>query len=372
MIASIATAAGLRVGLHTSPHLLDLAERLRLDGVPAPHDWIADAVARLRPAFAAVEPSFFEATVALSFLYFAEREVDLAVVEVGLGGRLDATNVLRPDLALVTHIGLDHADLLGDTLEAVAREKAGIAKPGVPLLTAAEGDGVVAALRATAEVRGATFVRVQDEVDVERVDVRPDRLVLDVTTPVRTYERLEVGLPGRHQVWNAALAVRTAERVVAAVASDDAPVYEGLANTRKHSGLAGRCEILHPDPLILSDVAHNPDGLRASLAFAGGLRRGQLYVLFGTMRDKDLRAMVAIMADAQVTVLPVSLSLARALPLRSLREALLDRGLRVIDIEGVPEGIDWFVRHAGAADSLLVTGSHLTVAAAHAALGPPS
>ena len=115
-----------------------------------------------------------------------------------------------------------------------------------------------------------------------------------------------------------------------------------------------------------------PTGCGPRLRSREGSDEGSFYVLFGTMRDKDLRAMVAVMADAQVTVLPVSLSLARALPLRSLREALLDRGLRVIDIEGVPEGIDWFVRHAGAADSLLVTGSHLTVAAAHAALGPPS
>ena len=368
MIASIATAAGLRVGLHTSPHLLDLAERLRLDGVPAPHEWIADAVARLRPAFAATEPSFFEATVALSFLYFAEMGVDLAVVEVGLGGRLDATNVLRPELALVTHIGLDHADLLGDTLEAVAREKAGIAKPGVPLLTAAEGADVVAALRETAEARGASFARVQDEVDIGSVDVRSDRLVLDLSTPVRTYERLAVGLPGRHQGWNAALAVRAAERVVAATASTGAAVYEGLANVRKLSGLNGRCEQLHSTPLILSDVAHNADGLRASLAFAGTLRRGPLYVLFGTMRDKDLGPMADALTEADVTVLPVSLPLPRALPLSPLREALRSRGLRIVDVGSVQDGIGWFVRHAGASDSLLITGSHVTVASAHAAL----
>ncbi|MEP0547742.1 MAG: Mur ligase family protein [Rhodothermales bacterium] len=372
LVASIATAAGLRVGLHTSPHLHDLAERLRLDGVPAPHGWIADAVARLGSAFVATEPSFFEATVALSFLYFAEMDVDLAVIEVGLGGRLDATNVLRPDLALITHIGLDHADLLGDTLEAVAREKAGIAKPGVPLLTAAEGDGVAAAIRETAEARGATFVRVQDEVDVGRVDVQPDRLVMDLTTPMRTYAELEIGLPGRHQVWNAALAVRAAEHVVAAAAHDAAPIYEGLLKVRKHSGLTGRCELLCATPLILSDVAHNADGLRASLAFAGGLRRGQLHVLFGTMRDKDLHAMTDGMVEGDVIVLPVPLPSSRAVPLRLLREALLLRGLRVVDVGGVREGIDWFVRHAGAADSLLVTGSHLTVAAARTALGTRS
>ena len=372
MIAAIATAAGLRVGLHTSPHLLDLAERLRLDGIPAPHDWIADAVARLRPAFDDIAPSFFEATVALSFLYFAEMEVNLAVVEVGLGGRLDATNVLRPDLALVTHIGLDHADVLGDTLEAVAREKAGIAKSGIPLLTAAEGTSVVAALREMAETRGASFVWIREEVEIDAVEVHSDRLVLNLATPVRTYEHLAVGLTGRHQAWNAALAVRASECVIPAVTTDPDAVYRGLANVRKHSGLAGRSDLLSRTPLILSDVAHNADGLRASLALAGTLGHGTRYVIFGTMRDKDLGAMLDAMLDADVTVLPVALPSERALPLPSLQEALRIRGLRYIDVGDVRDGMEWFIRHAGAADSLLITGSHVTVALAHPMLGTVS
>ena len=372
MLAAVGTAAGLRVGLHTSPHLHDLAERLRLDGVPAPHDWIAIAVARFQPTFEAVAPSFFEATVALSFLYFAEQAVDLAVVEVGLGGRLDATNVLRPELALVTHIDLDHADLLGDTREAVAREKAGIAKPGVPLLTAAEGEGVVAALRETTEARGATFARVQDEVAVERVDERADRLVLDLRTPERWYRRLEIGLPGRHQVWNAALAVRAAEHVLAAVRADAGPVRDGLANVRKHSGLTGRCELLNQSPLILADVAHNAGGLRAALAWARRLVDGQLYVLFGTMRDKDLAAMADALAAADVQILPVPLASPRSVPYVDLCEALRARGLPTIAVAGVREGIAWFERQAGTADGLLATGSHLTAAAARDALGTPT
>ena len=372
MLASIGTAAGLRVGLHTSPHLHDLAERMRLDGLPAPHDWIADAVARHRHALATIEPSFFEATVALSFLYFAEETVDLAVVEVGLGGRLDATNVLRPALALVTHIDLDHADLLGDTLEAVAREKAGIAKPGVPLLTSAEGAGVVEALRETAEARGARFARVQDEVAVERVEEQGDRLVLDLETPVRAYPRLDVGLAGRHQVWNAALAVRAAERVIEPLSRAD--VRDGLANVKKHSGLAGRCEQLNRTPLILADVAHNAGGLRAALAWARGRVEGQLYVLFGTMRDKDLAAMADALAAADVRVLPVPMPSPRSVPYSILCEVLRARGVPVIDRDGaaVCDRVVWFERHAEPADGLLATGSHLTVAAARDAVGTPS
>ena len=370
MAAAVATAAGLRTGLHTSPHLHDLAERFRLDGVPAPHAWIAGAVARFRSAFEAVGPSFFEATVALSFLYFAEQAVDLAVVEVGLGGRLDATNVLRPEVALVTSIGLDHADLLGDTLEAVAREKAGIAKPGVPLLTSAEGDGVLAALRETAEARGAPFASVWDEVEIGALEATGDGLVFDLTTPLRIYERLAVGLPGRHQVGNAALAVRAAELAVTAVREDAAPVYAGLADVRKLGGLAARCEVVSRSPLVLADVAHNADGLRAALAWARGLVGGTLYVLFGTMRDKDLTAMIGALAEAGAVVLPVGLPTPRAVAQDELRRALRAGGVPVHDGADGMAGLAWFQRHADAADGLLATGSHLTAAAVRAVLLP--
>lgn len=362
MVAAIATAAGLRTGLHTSPHLHDLAERLRLDGLPAPHGWIADAVARHRADFEAARPSFFEATVALSLLYFAEQAVDLAVVEVGLGGRLDATNVLRPEIALVTSIGLDHADLLGDTVEAVAREKAGIAKPGVPLLTSAEGAGILGALREVAEARGAVFRSVWDEVEIRALDDPAGGLVLDLTTPVRTYERLEIGLPGQHQAGNAALAVRAAEAVVGAAASDAAPVRAGLAGVRKLSGLAARCEVIQHAPLVLADVAHNADGLRAALAWARGLASGTLYVLFGTMADKDLAAMTDELRRSGAVALPVDLPTPRAVPQDALRRALADAGVPVRAVGTVADALAWYRRRAAPGDGLLAVGSHLVAA----------
>jgi len=132
MVAAIATAAGLRTGLHTSPHLTHVTQRMRIDGTPAPTDWLAGAVEEYRPLFDRVEPSFFEMTVALTFLYFAEQNVDLAVVEVGLGGRLDSTNVLHPALSIITNIDLDHTDLLGDTIGAIAREKRPASSSRIP------------------------------------------------------------------------------------------------------------------------------------------------------------------------------------------------------------------------------------------------
>lgn len=369
MLAAIATATGRRTGLHTSPHLHDLAERMRLDGEPAPHAWLARAVARHREAFERVGPSFFEATAALSLLYFAERGVDLAVVEVGLGGRLDATNVLRPKLALVTRVGLDHTELLGETREAIAREKAGIAKPGGVLLTTAEGEGVLAAMRAEAEARGARLVRVQDEAEIRRLAPHPEGLVLDLATPVRAYDGLVVGLAGRHQAWNAALAVRAAERVLPGI--EAGAVARGLAEVRKLSGLAGRCEVLERGPTIVADVAHNEEGLEAALALAREQGPGRLFVLLGVMGDKDLPALAGVLAAEGAAVLPVPLPSPRALPQPELRRRLRRRGLALIDVDDVADGLRWFRRHASPQDVLLATGSHLTVAAVREALGPP-
>lgn len=289
--------------------------------------------------------------------------VDLAVVEVGLGGRLDATNALRPEIALVTSIGLDHADLLGDTLEAIAREKAGIAKPGVPLLTSAEGEGVLAALRETAEARGATFRSLWDEVEIRALRDTADGLVLDLQTPVRTYERLHVGLPGRHQAGNAALAVRAAEAVVGPVVGSPEAVRSGLVSVRKLSGLAARCEVVQQAPLVLADVAHNAGGLRAALAWARAQTGGTLYVLFGTMADKDLSAMLGVLKWSGATVLPVGLPTPRAVPRDALRRALAGAGLPTVAVADAADALAWFRRHAAPDDALLATGSHLTAAA---------
>ena len=145
MIASIGSSLGLRIGLHTSPHLVRITERMRIDGAPAPDEWLDSAVDMYRDGILAAGASFFEATVALSFLFFAENEVDFAVVEVGMGGRLDATNVLMPEVCVVTRIGLDHTEYLGNTLSEIAREKAGIAKRDRPLVLYPAPDEVVSA-----------------------------------------------------------------------------------------------------------------------------------------------------------------------------------------------------------------------------------
>ncbi|MEO0858017.1 MAG: Mur ligase family protein [Bacteroidota bacterium] len=385
MLAAVATASGRRTGLHTSPHLVDFAERMRIDGQAAPHAWIAGAVARHCALFDAVRPSFFEATVALSFLYFAEMAADLAVVEVGLGGRLDATNVLTPEVALVTYIGLDHTDVLGTTKAAIAREKAGIAKPGVPFLTAEPDPALRAVLRAEAEARGASFEAVRETVTVEARPSSDGAVRLDVNTPHR-FADLRMGLPGTHQTWNAALAVRAAEAagiMTGVDGSDRSAVRQGLAAVRKLAGIRGRCEVWSESPLAVLDVSHNAEGLAAALAFVKTRQRarrvgtagGRLQVLLGLMRDKDLDALVPLLRRAEATITPVSLDSARARSASELRAAFAAAGLALSlgDAPTTPrEALAWLHRRSTAHDAVLATGSHLVAAAVLRATDEPA
>lgn len=363
MVAAIGTASGKRVGLHTSPHLFNFAERMRCDGKPAPHEWIAGAVERFMADIEGIAPSFFEASGALSFLYFAEESVDFAVVEVGLGGRLDATNVLMPRVCAVTHVGLDHTEQLGDTVSAIAREKGGIAKSGVPLISAVVDAGAVEALKETAQDAGAPFEDIRNSTTVEIYESGAPGLVINLSTPVRRYESLTVGLSGSHQAWNAALAVRLAEAAWPGI--EERAVRHGLAQVVGLSGLRGRCETIAEEPRIVTDVAHNLDGWRAALACVRLMGQGRLYVLIGVMADKDLSGLAALLADYEAIVLPVGLASPRAASRETLAEHFQRKGVRTVDVGGVDEGVDWFVRNAADDDVMLVTGSHFTVAALH-------
>ena len=367
LAASIASAAGLRVGLHTSPHLLRVEERMRVDGVPASAAWLDAAAERHADLFTRIGPSFFEATTALAFLHFAEATVGLAVVEVGLGGRLDATNVLTPVVTVITSVGLDHTDLLGDTLAAIATEKAGIAKPGVPLLHAVEDAAARAAIEATAQAAGAPVENVRETCRVAISTAVP--LALRLATPQADYGQIGVGLPGAHQAWNAALTVRACEIAVPGLTAE--AVRTGLAEVATRSGLRGRGDALAEGrlPGVLLDVAHNDDGWRAAIAAARPDPPGRLFALVGVMADKDAAALAQRLAAAHAVALPVGLDGERALSRDALAATLAAAGVPVVDVSGVAHALAWFAAHRTPADRLLVTGSHGTVAAALGAAG---
>jgi dihydrofolate synthase/folylpolyglutamate synthase len=364
MIAAIATAAGLRTGLHTSPHLTHVTQRMCIDGTPAPTDWLADTIDDFRPVFDRLEPSFFEMTVALTFRYFAEQDVDLAVVEVGLGGRLDSTNVLHPALAVITNIDLDHTDLLGDSLGEIAREKAGIIKAQAPALSGVTQDEARAAIAEAANDQGVPLHELRDEVAWRAPHADLAGSTLDVETPLRRYDRLRVSLPGTHQQGNAVLALRAAELVVPAVQANPAPVHEGLRDVRRYTGFRGRLEVLQEQPLVVLDVAHNPSGIAASLQTVGPAvdrRGGTLYVCLNAVRGKGLPDVADRLAEHGAQVIPIPIDTKRALPPAEIADTLRARGVAVREPRSLRQALIDYQHFAQAGDGLLLTGSHKMV-----------
>jgi len=303
MVHAVACGCGLKAGLYTSPHLVDLRERIRVGTEDIPPEALWRRIEAARPHVdrmreAGDPPTFFEIFTALAFAHFADVRVDLAIVEVGLGGRLDATNVLRPDVAVLTAVSMDHMLQLGDTLRAIAGEKAGIVKAGVPTVSQPQRPEALEVIESACREAGAPLVLVGRDVTFrwspgER-DGRPGGR-LEVRTPAATYRDLWLPLPGEHQAENAASAIAAAERAgpMAGRLTPEA-VRAALAGVR----WPGRMDLVRGDPDLLLDGAHN----RASLErLMDGLARHfpgrRAALVFGSAADKDIDGMLAALAE---------------------------------------------------------------------------
>ena len=297
LIAASLQAAGLRVGLYTSPHLVDFRERIRLNGVPVSEDYVVRFVAENKSFFEQVHPSFFETAMAMAFAYFAEQQVDAAVVEVGLGGRLDSTNILTPLLSVITNIGFDHTEFLGNTLSKIAAEKAGIIKPNVPCVigeTDPETEPVFLGKAAECGIWG------------EGLETTSCRLWFADQCGYlhRCRERVAPAseLHGIYQSKNlqtAYVALRVLQQyspIGAAITAE--AIREGFAHVCTLTGLRGRWETLSVAPLTICDTGHNSHGIKyvaEQLATLQEQRKGTLFVLFGMVSDKDVEVVMRIL-----------------------------------------------------------------------------
>lgn len=295
MTAASLEACGFTVGVYTSPHLVDVRERIRINRKPIAQADFTRVLGQCAGAAAAVEgkhgpATYFELLTALGFCHFAEQAVDVAVIEVGLGGRLDATNVITPEVCAITAIGYDHMQILGDTLEKIAREKAGIMKPGVPCVTIPQEPGVLAVLREEAARVGAPLGVLGQDIEFStRFEYTPGigpHARVCLSTSRVNYEHVRVPLKGEHQALNCGLSLAILDRLSErGLGTDEARVTRGLEGT----SLAGRFELAWSSPRILLDVAHNPESIRALVKSIGAhLQYDSMVVVLGCCADKDV------------------------------------------------------------------------------------
>ena len=303
MTAAALTASGRRAALYTSPHLIRLEERFAIDGEPVTAAQLADAADAVRTASEGLvdrgalpaPPTFFEATTAIAFEIFRRARVDVAVLEVGLGGRFDATNVVTPLAAAITSIDLDHVDLLGSTLGEIAREKAGIIKPDVPVVVGERKPIPRGVIEAASAERGAPLIGAFDGADVH-LRMQAGRARIDLRTPHDVYKDVLLSLRGRHQAENAVVAMRLLE----ALRNVGMPVPRDAIVTGLSSAVwPGRLELVDATRLgragqnVLLDAAHNPAGARALAAYLAEWHPGGVPIVFGAMKDKDASGMLA-------------------------------------------------------------------------------
>ena len=290
-VASGLHAAGLKVGLYTSPHLLDYAERIRIDAEPIPHQALAELVEEIKPVVAHVPKlTTFEITTALAFMHFARQHVDAAVIEVGLGGRLDATNIILPKVSVITSLSYDHMAVLGNTLAQIAGEKAGIIKPGVPVISAPQKPEALEVLVRVAAERNAPFTLVGRDITFEPLRHSLDGQSLKVRRDQDAY-MFTIPLLGAHQVQNAAVAAAALWTIrEQRVGVPDVAIQDGLAAVR----WPARFQVVRRDPPVIFDSAHNQDSFaRLRQALEDYFPGRQVYLVFGASEDKNIPGMFA-------------------------------------------------------------------------------
>jgi len=357
--AAILEAAGYRVGLYTSPHLVDFRERIRVSGQPIPEDTVAELTETLQAALGgACQPTFFEFTTALAFQYFAEMAVDVSVIEVGLGGRFDATNVLTPMVSIITTVALDHRDYLGETIGAIAFEKAGIIKPGVPVVTGRLGAEAEAVVASVASTHGSAWSRLGADFRTEG-DPCGGFAYRGLR---RSCSDLRCPLPGRHQLDNAACALAALEHGArGGLYVPDSAVREGLAAVLWE----GRLEHVEEAPSLVLDGAHNPAAAVAVAGYLADYRERhpgcRVILVVGMMRDKDqagfFRAILSIADEVVLTQVPMD----RAAAVQQLRASLGEWAGPVHSAAVPADALTLARRLAASSDLICVTGSLMLV-----------
>ncbi|MDR7570702.1 MAG: folylpolyglutamate synthase/dihydrofolate synthase family protein, partial [Armatimonadota bacterium] len=373
MMAAVLAEAGERVGLYSKPHLVDFRERIRVGDTLIPEETLADLVAEVRPAVEAGEgdpwgrATYFEVSVALALVHFLREGVDRAILEVGIGGRLDATNICDPELSVITPISYDHTDVLGNTLREIASEKAGIIRPGGVVVTAPQLPEPWEVLHERCRELGARLVEVGRDVHYEIRRVGLDGVDFTVETPLGRYEGLHVPLLGRHQAVNAAVAITAVEALLRREGRRLAPEAARMGLARL--SWPARQELLRLRPAILVDVAHNPASMAALRDTLRELFSGRRVVLvLGMIATHDPDPVAQIIVPLAGEVIATTPQDPRALPAEALGEVARRYTSRVLSLPDPQEALAVSLSRLGEDDVLVVTGSFYLAGPLRAAL----
>jgi dihydrofolate synthase/folylpolyglutamate synthase len=358
MLAAILQTAGYKVGLYTSPHLKDFKERIKLNGDMISEQFVVDFTENIKPLIEEIEPSFFEITVAMAFDYFAKEKVDIAVIEVGLGGRFDSTNIIMPELSVITNIGWDHMNILGDTLEKIAFEKAGIIKQNIPVVIGEFLPETKAVFEKIAAENNAPIHYAKQSRAVLGWEWQKHELIVEVTENGKTdHKKYHLDLPGIYQGKNL-LTVLEACSVLKDLKYDirEKDIQAGLQKAKKLTGLHGRWEIIHEHPAIVLDVGHNEDGIRQIIQQIELTTHHELHIIIGLVKDKEIDKVLSLLPHSAHYYFTQA-QIPRALAADILRSKAIDHNLNGEVIPDVNAAVKTAKARAHKDDLILVCGS---------------
>ncbi len=371
MLASVLQEAGYKTGLYTSPHLVDFRERIRINGKMINKPFVTNFINKHRPFFETFDPSFFEISVFMAFEYFDRNNVDVAVIEVGLGGRLDATNIINPVLSVITNIGRDHTEILGETIEAISREKAGIIKENIPVIVGESHPASAPVFMEYSKRNNSplTFADKVYRIDYSLMSI-DDYQVFNVKKgeDIR-YTNLKCGLLGNYQRKNA-ITVLAALDVLCSFFPDinEKSRYQGIRNVTRNTGLQGRWQIIRSNPKVICDTAHNADGLNQVIQQLNNTPFKRLHLILGFVNDKDVDAILKYL-PARAVYYFVRLSVPRTMSETELSLRAAGAGIIGKAYIGINDAYDDALRIATKEDLVVITGSNFLVADLLAILG---
>lgn len=363
MLASILQKAGYKTGLYTSPHLKDFRERIRVNGKMVEKEYVVSFIERHHEDIDRLKPSFFEMTVAMAFEYFRHASVDVAVIEVGMGGRLDSTNIVDPDLSVITNISLDHTQFLGNTREKIAAEKAGIIKTGIPVVVGETDPQTVAVFREKAAEKGTQIYFADHQRQIVRRNTKKgENTCYDVLSEGQVvYQNLCTDLMGSYQSKNLLTAIRSFEILhELGYTLDEQHLREGIRQVATATGFMGRWMIVQHDPLIIFDTAHNYAGLDENLREVRNMSRGQLHFVLSFVNDKQLHNILGLF-PASANYYFTKASIPRALDENRLARWAADYGLKGQAYPEAPDALKSARQNASPWDLIYVGGSTFLV-----------
>ncbi|MEO6884248.1 MAG: folylpolyglutamate synthase/dihydrofolate synthase family protein [Bacteroidia bacterium] len=365
LIASILQAQGYKTGLYTSPHLKDFRERIKINGKFISQKYVVDFVKKYQHGFEDIKPSFFEMTVALAFTYFADEKVDIAVIETGLGGRLDSTNVIVPEVSIITNISFDHTGILGDTLEKIAYEKAGIIKPKVPVIIGETQNAVKNVFLERAKETASKIIFSDAEYQVENTGYEKEQQLFRVYHKKKLrFEKLSCELLGGYQKKNFSAVLKTIDVLnEKKIAVSEKALIKGFSTVITKTGLLGRWQILSRNPLTIADTGHNEAGIREVLQQIKSTPHQKLHFVIGMVNDKDISTVLKLLPKNAIYYF-CKATIPRALNEKELQQKAISFGLKGNSFSTVAKALKVAKIKAKKEDLIFIGGSTFVVAEA--------